>query len=67
MNSDDTAREVMGLELPRLTAAIRLYVFLGGLTSVDYHDAITRANAIIFGSDIDQGFRHLIGRLEAEL
>jgi DNA-binding transcriptional MerR regulator len=65
--SIEPAPGVMEERLPRLTQATRVPVFVGGLTSVNFHDAITRAGAIALGSDIDQGIRSLIDRLESEV
>ncbi|HEY5623012.1 MAG TPA: B12-binding domain-containing protein, partial [Gammaproteobacteria bacterium] len=65
--SIEPAPEVMQKQLPRLTAATSSPVFVGGLTSVDYHDAVTRAGAVALGSDIDQGIRRLIDRLETKV
>ena len=65
--SIEPAPGVMEEQLPRLTQATRVPVFVGGLTSVGSHDAITRAGAIALGSDIDQAIRRLINRLESEV
>jgi MerR family transcriptional regulator, light-induced transcriptional regulator len=53
-------------DLPRLIKEADLPVLVGGLTSVDCHDAIAKAGAIPLGNDIDQGLRRLIETLRAE-
>ncbi len=51
---------VIEADLPRLVNETNLPVLIGGLTSVNNHDAISRAGAIPLGSDINQGLRHLM-------
>ena len=46
-------------ELPKLVLAARMPVFVGGLASVRYRDAIVTAGAQPLGSDIAAGLRHL--------
>ncbi len=53
-------------QLPELIRTVTIPVFVGGLTSIDYHDDITRAGAHALGSDIERGLRRLIRTLETE-
>ena len=57
---------VIDADLPQLVTTTGVPVLIGGLTSVDSHDAILRAGAIPLGSDIDQGLRRLIDTLTTE-
>jgi len=47
--------QVLGTELPRLVAAARVPVFVGGMVSVRQRDAIVGAGAIPLGNDLAAG------------
>jgi DNA-binding transcriptional MerR regulator/methylmalonyl-CoA mutase cobalamin-binding subunit len=56
---------VLASELPALTAAATVPVFVGGLASVTRHDAIVAAGAEPLGADMHAGLRRLAERIEA--
>lgn len=57
---------VIDIDLPKLVKDCGLPVLVGGLSSVDCHDAIVTAGAIPLGRDIDRGLRRLIEALTTE-
>ncbi len=57
--SIEPAADVLARQLPELVHAATVPVFIGGIASVRFRDAIIRAGAVPVGSDIEQGLKRL--------
>ncbi len=53
------APELLTADLPRLVAAVRVPVCVGGLTSVTHRDALVAAGAHPMGAELEHGLRRL--------